>query len=94
MESTRTGSASSLIQAVDPDPTANILRYPFAMAILLKSPWVFPKTTCSASTEKLSASAETDSKQDQEFDLAVKLRSAIRSKHDPTHLIHKRLSQL
>ena len=30
---------------------------------------------------------------DQGFDLDYKLRSAIRSKHDPTHLIYKRPSQ-
>jgi hypothetical protein len=33
-------------------------------------------------------SAETDLKQNQGFDLAVKLKSAIWFKHDPTHLIH------
>ena len=42
---------------------------------------------------KAHASAEIDSRQDQGFDLACKLRSAIRSKHDPTHLIYKRPSQ-
>jgi hypothetical protein len=45
-----------------------------------------------SSKEKLNVSAKADSKQDQGFDLAVKLGSAIRFKHDPTHLIHKRLS--
>jgi hypothetical protein len=31
-------------------------------------------------------------KQDQGFDLAVKLRLVIGFKHNPVHLIHKRLS--
>jgi hypothetical protein len=46
------------------------------------------------SKEKFNGSAEIDSKQNQRFDLAVKLRSVIGFKHDPTYLIHKRHSQL
>jgi hypothetical protein len=45
-----------------------------------------------SSKEKLNGSAETDLKQNQGFDLAVKLRSVIGFKHNPIHLIHKRLS--
>jgi hypothetical protein len=47
-----------------------------------------------SSKEKLNVSAETDSKQNQGFDLAVKLRSVIGFRHNPIDLIHKRLSQL
>jgi hypothetical protein len=45
-----------------------------------------------AQKEKLNGSAETDSRQDQGFDLAVKLRLVIELKHNPIQLIHKRLS--
>jgi hypothetical protein len=41
--------------------------------------------------EKLNGSAETNLEQNQGFDLAVKLRSVIGFKHNPIHLIHKRL---
>jgi hypothetical protein len=44
------------------------------------------------SKEKFNGSAETDLKQNQGFDLAVKLRSVIGFKHNPIHLIHKRPS--
>jgi hypothetical protein len=46
-----------------------------------------------SSKEKLNVSAETDLKQNQGFDLTVKLRSVIGFKHNPIHLIHKRHSQ-
>jgi hypothetical protein len=45
-----------------------------------------------SSKEKLNVSAGTDLKQNQGFDLAVKLRSVIGFKHNPIHLIHKRPS--
>jgi hypothetical protein len=45
-----------------------------------------------SSKEKLNVSAEIDSRQNQGFDLAVKLRSVIGFKHNPIHLIHKRPS--
>jgi hypothetical protein len=45
-----------------------------------------------SSKEKLNVSTKADSKQDQGFDLAVKLGSVIGFKHNPIHLIHKGLS--
>jgi hypothetical protein len=44
-----------------------------------------------SSKEKFNGSVETDLKQNQGFDLAVKLRSGIGFKHNPIHLIHQRL---
>jgi hypothetical protein len=45
-----------------------------------------------SSKEKLNVSTEMDLKQNQGFDLAVKLRSVIGFKYNPIHLSHKRLS--
>jgi hypothetical protein len=45
-----------------------------------------------SSKEKLNVSTETDLKQNQGFDLAVKLRSVIGFKYNPIHLSHKRPS--
>jgi hypothetical protein len=46
-------------------------------------------TKAQSSKEKLNVSAKADSKQDQGFDLAVKLESVIGFKYNPIHLIHK-----